>query len=777
MKLPILLVLYASMFLPPLVSSPGVRQCSVSVVLVGSTGDLAKRYLWPAIFHSFMGRECQASSPPDHAQGCGLLVLGGSRRAVQVEEGLHSLLSGVHCKTLSCEICLQKFMNSTLRMKIGEEEDYGMVSETLAETYRSLNCTEVGRVFYLSVPPSAYVSIVRSIHAHGRPHEGVWLRVVLEKPFGSNLESARLLSSELQQYLDEEEVYRVDHYLGKAGVQQILPFRQENSEKLQLLWTKAHIQHIEVCMKERLDVKGRSEFFDAYGIIRDVHQNHLTEVLARVLMDLALRSDRRGSFLERKMSFLSKLWPPTLQHSILGQYDGYLAHLAPERGKSWTPTYASVALYSRDPKWKGVPFLLTAGKQLDERKALARVVFKKWKFSLVDDKNTSCPAEIVFVIQDEELGEPGILLSSCFSGMGLEFGDSQWKRVEVNGCSYIYVSPDNRVSGNAYVSLIGDILDGRKENFVDTESLLTAWEVWDPLLGEIQSANSSLELIPYSPQDLTALDFSIENSRLKGNTSSSRVSCETFLPHNGIPIVVGSKEVISSCLAKEIYKSASASVAKAGVFHLALPGGRSPKLLFNSLSLEYAEVFPWRHTHIWQTDERCVLPSHTESNWNQIDELLLSQVSIPYHQLHPMPVALQSGVCELADGGCGLYERQLRDKIGNLTLDHVVLGVGRDGHTASLFPPSEVSSPANSSQWVWLVRLQDTAAVTVKERMTLSLEALLSARAVSVVVMGGGKEEVVRRIMTGEGGKADMPVVKLMEEAMGRRKLTFYIAT
>ena len=765
------------LWLPPPVSPSSDRQCRVSVVLVGSTGDLARRYLWPAIFHSYMERECHPS-PPDHAQGCGLMVVGGSRRAMGEEGEWQGLLSGIHCDTLSCEICLQRFTNATLRLKIGEEADYRTVSQTLAGIYRRLNCTESGRVFYLSVPPFAYVSIVKSIHTHGRPEEGAWLRVVLEKPFGDSLASARHLSRELEQYLDEDEVYRVDHYLGKSGVQQITQFRRANSMKLQPLWTNAHIQRIEVSVKERLGVEGRTEFFDKYGIIRDMHQNHLTEVLLRVLVDLdPWPSSERENFEKQKRSFLAKLWPPTLQQSILGQYNGYLSHVALQLGEaeSKTPTYASVALYSRDPKWKGVPFLLTAGKQLDERRALARVVFKKWQFSLMDEDTLSCEVEVVFLIQNDELGQPGVLVSKHFSGMDLELEGSQWERVEINGCSYLFASSGNGASGNAYVSLVGDILDGQKENFVDTDSLLASWVVWDSLLREVESTNTSLELIPYSPQDLTALDFSIENTRLIATTSNPQHTCgaKILLPHSNVPALVGSGEVITSCLAEEIYESAVTSVARAGAFHLALPGGRSPKLLFNFLSLGYAEVFPWRHTHIWQTDERCVLHNHTESNWNQIDELLLSQVSIPYHQLHPIPVAIQSGVCISAEGVCGLYEWELQDVIGSVTLDHIVVGVGRDGHIASLFPLSD-EQPANSSQWVWLIKLPDTSAVTLKERMTLSYETLLSARAVSVLVTGEGKEEIVRGIMTGIG---NTPVMKLMENAQGNRKITFYVAT
>lgn len=776
--LPVVLLSLSLLLPPPKVSPLSSRECRVSVVLLGSTGDLARRYLWPAIFHSYKERECP-TSPSDHTQGCGLMVLGGSRRAIEEEEEWQGLLSGIHCDTLACEICLQKFTNTTLRLKIGEESDYRSLSQTLGGTYRRLNCTEIGRVFYLSVPPSAYIGIVESIHTYARPEQGVWLRVVLEKPFGSSLASARHLSRELEQYLDEDEVYRVDHYLGKSGVQQIMEFRTANLEKLQQLWTTAHVQHIEVSVKERLDVEGRTGFFDKYGIIRDMHQNHLTEVLIRLLVDLDPGSGR-GSFQEQKRRFLAKLWPPTLQQSVLGQYDGYLSQLGETRSR--TPTYAAVALYSRDPKWKGVPFLLMAGKQLDERRALARVVFKKWQFSLVNEEaRPSCPVEIVFLIQDDELGQHGVLVSNHFSGMNLEVEGSQWEEVELNDCSYLFASAGYGVSGNAYIALVGGILDGRKENFVDTDSLLASWEVWDSLLREVESANSSLELIHYSPRDLTALDFSIENTMLIANASGLQDSCggKILLPHSDVPVLVASSEVITSCLAEEIYESAVLSIARAGVFHLALPGGRSPKLLFNSLSLRYAEVFPWRYTHIWQTDERCVLHNHTESNWNQIDRLLLSQVSIPYHQLHPIPVALQSGVCILADGGCGLYERQLHDVIGSTTLDHIVVGVGRDGHIASLFALSDEAapSPANFSRWVWHVKLPDTTAVTVKERMTLSYETLLSARAVSVVVMGEGKEEVVREIMTGKGRRGNLPVMKLMERAKGNGKINLYIAT
>ena len=802
-------VILLSSSLPSLSLPPQVEQrgpCGVTMVLVGSSGDLATRYLWPAIFHNYQETQCLSGPRPAPAdahgggqdlRGCEVLMLGGSRRVPEADAfgKLKELVRGVDCHTVSCEICLEKFVMSASRVRLSEERDYGALTRTLVNTYWSLNRTEVGRVFYLSVPPSAYEDIVQYIHHHGRPQEGAWLRVVLEKPFGRDLSSAKQLAEEVGRYLSEDEVYRVDHYLGKPGVQHILPFRRANSAILQSLWSSAHVQHVEVAVKERLDVGGRSGYFDKYGILRDMHQNHLTEVLTRLLVS----TREETAFTERKMEFLSRLYPPTLRHAVLGQYAGYLAHLAQDgvpRLNSSTPTYATIALYSRDPQWSGVPFILTSGKQLGEREAYARIVFKKWLFSLTPHVPPSCPSEILFLIQDEVFKKPGILLSQHFSGMELKHGGLELVRsdVRLGNCSYIFLSPvhSDVPSSNAYVSLIADVLEGRKESFMDTESLLASWRVWDSLLSEIEGAGRHLQLHQYSPSNLSALDYHIEGRRLVSEADPARLGgdCASSSPDDvcdkisrlwGVRCVRGVKGRVYSHLAEDLHRHALESVQKRGVFHLALPGGKSPRPLFDTLSLDYTHVFPWKHTHIWQTDERCVQRNHSESNWNQIDELLLSHSHIPFHQLHPMPVELRAGVCVAEDGGCGLYESSLR----GVTLDHVILGVGTDGHIASIFPPHLTPSPPRSEH-VQLVRLNHTAPVSVKERMTLTYPPLLSARAISVLVAGPGKEGVreamsadrkerVREAMLSDE-VSDMPVLKLLvESTRSEVQVTLYI--
>lgn len=781
------LVLSLSFPSPTAQSSP----CAVTVVLVGSTGDLARRYLWSAIFHNYMQLECLPSTTGAlnaSSGGCGLVMVGGSRKPVpeDVRSELRELLDRVQCQSVTCELCLEKLIVSSLRVRLDVEEDYRELSTTVSDTYQRLNCTEIGRIFYLSVPPSAYGSIARHIHQHGRPGTGAWLRVVLEKPFGSDLQSAKLLAGELEEYLTEEETYRVDHYLGKSGVQQISTFRHANAAKLQFLWNAAHVEHVEVALKERLDVKGRSGFFDKYGIIRDVHQNHLTEVLLRLLVSI-----NGSEFHGEKMQFLSDLYPPSLSRSMLGQYEEYQTHLTQDgirNSSSFTPTYAAVSLYSRDPTWSGVPFLLVGGKQLGEREAYARIAFKWRMFSLTENVSLPCPAEIVFLIQDEVLKRPGVLLSQHFSGMDLEHGGPEWAQedVKMDNCSYSFLSPLHVPTENAYISLVTDLLVGSKNSFVDTESLLASWQVWDPLLNEISSAGGNLTLLQYSPRDLSALDFHMEGGKLvsgvditgSGNDVVLK-SCEKnslTVSESGFPCVVGTREQVYSCLARDLQRSALGAVVERGVFHLALPGGQSPQPLLDILSLEYVHAFPWKHTHIWQTDERCVRRNHSDSNWNQIDKLLLSHVRVPFHQLHPMPVELQNRLCASADGGCGLYESHLLDSAGGTILDHVVLGMGRDGHVASLFPPGVTTrpQPPSVSEHVQLVWLDPSATVAVKERMTLTLSTILSARAVSLLVVGAGKEEVVRAVLSGGANESDLPILRLLEGS-SHGQITLYI--
>ena len=807
-----------------LISSPlilGVNSCGVTFVLFGSTGSLAKLYLWPALFNQHQSRSLP---PAEHLSHCQLVVFGVSRKPLTNEdEAWKDITSNVNCKDegKQCAELLSNFRKATHFIQIRSEADYSNLQRQIKEIYSANDLKEAGRIFYLAIPPSGYKDVTQNIHLYARPNKSeTWLRVVLEKPFGSDLALAKLLASEISAYLKEEEIYRVDHYLGKFGVEQILPFRWANSAWLNPLWNKDSIQYVEIAMKERVDVKGRSKFYDSYGVIRDVLQNHLTEILVQLLVTASHGASSLTSkqFVAAKKSILSQLYPPLLRHSSLGQYVDYQKHLQEDgalvsdgiANVSLTPTFASVAMYLRDPQWHRMPFILVSGKQLDERTAYARIVFKQRQFH-VEQRLSPCLPEVIFLIQDEQISSPGILISEQLSSTKLIYPTMEsvtWTQDSItyprtdgsNSCKYVHIHPSQAVEANAYVSVIQAVLEGRQEYFVDTDSLLLSWEVWSPLLHQIELSNHSLHLRPYTPDMLDGLDFELSGASMlpKGDistivdtngseavsemkTSASSNTSTYWTKLLGHRTIAADKYALSYSLAEDLLRAAQKSVEERGEFHLALPGGQSPLLLMNALSLDFYHLFPWKQAHIWQTDERCVKATSADSNWNQISEYLLSVVPIPFQNLHPMPVDMQNGVCNSTDNGDLLYQKILDDFIeDDGILDHVVLGVGSDGHIASLFPEAAIPATSDTdAHFVKITELKDSYSIKIKKRMTLSFDAILRARSVTVLVVGAGKRTVLERVaqcLRLEEGQCNFPLARLVSN-VSMDRLVVYVAS
>ncbi len=766
----------------------GVEHCGISLVVLGSTGDLARRYLWPAIFHQFQQTECGGlgESPSLLSPNCRLVVAGCTRKEEEVspQEWWLKLLERVNCSTVSCEICLRKFTNVSIRYTF-TGKDFKALSSQLHSAHENLSYShslgtykEVGRIYYLATPPSAYRSLAQVIDSSGRPDDMGWLRVALEKPFGMDLSSARKLTNSLSVFLDSTELYLVDHYIGKEGVQNIVPFRAKNAKVLGSLWNKNHIQYVEVSVKERLDIVGRASFFDTYGIIRDIHQNHLMEMLVRAMLDVTSLDET--NFLERKTEFLMKLHSPSIGNSVLGQYEGYLDHLGAEGlgdQASSTLTFAAVVLYMQDHSWSHVPLILSAGKRMDERTAYVKIEFKKQIFSSVSKENANCPVEMIFLIQDEAIGSPGVLYSP---GLGnLQWGSEKRDLIQRGGCSYFFLSFEcEDFCGNSYLSVIDNLLAGRRDQFVNVQSLLQSWRVWDLFLFELNHTQSP-PIIKYSPGTLSELSLRLLDGRILTATGDPLATVDpckdgSHVRVRGLDTVISHKSRLAACLYKRIVDEAWSAALTSGTYHLALPGGDSPKPFLELLSRTNELSFPWRSTHIWQTDERCVPSNHTSSNWRQLQEKLLSYVPIPYLNQHPMPVRLHCGTCNLSDRGCDLYEGQIWEYTGTGCMDHVVLGVGRDGHVASLFYATDMTQVnASKDEKVWLVERHAT-----NKRMSLSFDMILCARAISVLVMGEGKVGIWRALaMDTENLEIDnTPVLALLRLAASRDvKVYLYI--
>lgn len=310
-----------------------------------------------------------------------------------------------------------------------------------------------------------------------------------------DLASAQALAVELAQHLREEEIYRVDHYMGKSVVQAILPFRHANKDWLEELWSGKHVAAVEVVMKETEDCEGRTAFYEGYGVIRDVLQNHLTQVLVLLKMDLPLEEAHgdggvfgshvhRTAVLKELTLFGSGVDNESQAAIHVGQYEGYHDHVATDRKadklfvKTTVPTAASVTLGSAHPRWKGVEFVLKAGKALDKRTSYAKVTLKS------HNGGEEGPCQILFNIQGGELEHAAIAWNQNACAGLISPAEVRtppgWVASE-KGDLHV-MSPEEESLPNAYEVVVEEVLEGDRSMFLGTEELLHQWRVWDMVL-------------------------------------------------------------------------------------------------------------------------------------------------------------------------------------------------------------------------------------------------------------------------------------------------------
>ncbi|XP_067052822.1 GDH/6PGL endoplasmic bifunctional protein-like [Acropora muricata] len=754
-----------------------------SIVLVGATGDLAKRYLWRGFFELFRQETTSDNTFRLYAAARESFETGKKKIDAILEDSLKCPGSDHACIEQK-----RNFIQLTQYLTLKDEKDYRLLCQEMAKSFKPGE-RDKGRLFYLSVPPFAYAEIAKRIDSFCRSKDKQsWTRLVLEKPFGSDLSSARQLAEKLANYFGESEIYRIDHYLGKNGVTQILDFRFNNRELLEHLWNRDHIDRVEIVLKERSDCKGRTSFYDHYGVIRDVMQNHMTELLALVAMEMPNNLDDQIAVQQNKLRLLKDTKTLKRWSGVMGQYRQYNAHYNEEKLQdkttdsetSNTPTFAAASIFIDKARWQGVPFILVSGKQLDERAAYVRIVFKDnihRVHSTSFEMATCSIKQIIFNIQGERLKNPGILLSG-FRSKPKFFQPlhtmMENQTGELFGCSVkaFYALIQNS-SIDAYTSLISAIYHEKRNFFVGTEDLLTSWKIWSQILDSFHGVVPRL----YDQESLDVLEFVSVGERLEFSQDHEGGSCfangiclsqENFANKNnnykqelfrGYHMVTGTNLQVIRSLAAKIVDHALKAVSLKGTFHLALSGGTSPLMLYETLAFE-AKVFPWQHTHIWMVDERCLPLTSQESNFNFIYEKLLRHVSIPHFNIHPMHVMLKGGLCDPLDQGSGHYEAELQRLVTDQQLDFVVLGAGSDGHTASLFPHQ--SAVYNKDNLICLT--EGSGSNNVKSRMTMTLNLLIKAKAVAVLVLGERKQDIVRRLSSGEVDVWNFPVTGIQPE-------------
>jgi glucose-6-phosphate 1-dehydrogenase len=321
-------------------------------------------------------------------------------------------------------------------------------------------------VFYLEIPPSLFSTVVKGLGKAGlvdRAH------VVIEKPFGHDLESARALNEELREVLEEEQILRIDHYLGKEPVMDISYMRFANST-LEPVWNREHISHVQVTIAENFGVEDRGRFYDAVGAMRDVIQNHALQVLALIGMEPPSNNDP-DSIRDQKLVFFKAMRAADPARYVRGQYDGFL-EVKDVDPKSTTETFAAMKLEVDNWRWSGVPFFIRAGKFLPEKTSEVTAVFRRPPLLGIGHGKTPEPNHLSFRIEPEP-GARMRLWAKAAADEGFEPADLE-----------VLFEREPGSDPEPYERLLGDALNGIHTLFTRQDAIEETWRVVQPLLDD-----------------------------------------------------------------------------------------------------------------------------------------------------------------------------------------------------------------------------------------------------------------------------------------------------
>ena len=432
------------------------------LVIFGGTGDLARRKILPGLYHRFVSGQM-----PEGARviGAARSELGEAEWRQHVREALTEFVPG----DALAEECLEAFLGAMHYVTIDARGTGGW--EELADLVRP----GVVQAFYLSVSPALFGDIAERLHTHGIA--GAKARIVVEKPFGHDLASARALNHTLREHFLEEQIYRIDHYLGKETVQNLMAVRFGNV-LFEPLWNSQYVDHVQITVAETVGVGGRGEYYDRSGAMRDMVQNHLMQLLCLIAMEPPSRFEP-DAVRDEKLKVIRALEPVRPHEIVRGQYDaGATPSYREEVGqpRSRTESFIALKLHISNWRWAGTPFYVRTGKKLRARTSEIAVVFKDAPHSIFGEETEFHRNVLVIRLQPNE----GMTLRVTIKEPGP--GGMRLVDVPLDMTFADALGPESAEIPEAYERLIMDVIRGNQTLFMRGDEVEAAWGWTDPTI-------------------------------------------------------------------------------------------------------------------------------------------------------------------------------------------------------------------------------------------------------------------------------------------------------